>query len=47
MYPVLIKIPLFWLAFFKKPKQTQENVFPNFFSKEATESKLLGPKIAL
>ena len=44
---VLIKIPLFWLVFLKIPLQTQENVFPNFFSKVATESELVGPTIAL
>ena len=35
-------------AFFSKNTiQTQENVFPNFFPKVATELELLGPKIAL
>ena len=31
----------------KKPTQTQENVFLNFFSEVTTESGLLGPKIPL
>ena len=34
-----------WL--WKKTYKTQENIFPNFFSRIATESGLLGPKIAL
>ena len=33
--------------FFKKTYKTQKNIFPNFFSKIATELGLLGPKIAL
>ena len=36
-----------WLALKKKTYKTRENIIPNFFSRIATESGLLGPKIAL
>ena len=51
MTKIFVKFILFWskllFFFFEKPIQTQENVFPNFFSKVARESELLGSKIAL
>ena len=47
IYPVLIKIPLFWVAFLKNLTQTQENIFQNFFFKVATELELISPKISL
>ena len=34
-----------WLFF--KTYKTQQNIFPNFFSKIATESELIGPQITL
>ena len=41
--PVLFKIPLFGWDFWKKPIQTQENLFSNFLFKVSAESELLGP----
>ena len=46
IYPVLTNNPLFLAHFFINICKTQENIFPNFISKIATESGLLGPKIA-
>ena len=47
IYPILINYPLLCLSFAKKTYKTMGNIFPNFFSKIATESGLLGPRVSL